>query len=171
MMIEFHCTHCDKLVRTGAEHAGKYGRCPFCHQSVYIPTPSDQLEPLPLEPVDQAAEEEQQRLVRETRDLTLQILSEKERLPDIGPASPTGSTMDVLPPRVDVETLVIEYALCMAEGDLAAAEELAAEIRTNMAAAEAFMQRLTLDEIPHPRLARIPRPVLVGFFKQLREGR
>ena len=67
-----------------------------------------------------------------------------------------------------MEELVIEYALCMAKGNLSKAEELAAEIRTSVAVAEEVMQRLTVDEIPPPRLAKIPRPVLMGFFRQLR---
>ncbi len=174
MAIEFHCNHCGKLVRTGSEHAGKRGRCPYCKQSIYIPTPSEEIEPLELEPLDKAAEREQEKLMKETRDLTMKILAEREKTADVGPGpgpSPADSAQDMLPPRMDIETLVIEYALCMADGDLPAAEELANEIRNNMAAAEDVMQRLTLDEIPHPQLARIPRPVLVGFFKQLREGK
>jgi hypothetical protein len=170
MQIEFHCSKCGKLVRTASEHAGKRGRCPSCHQSIYIPTPSEEIEPLELEPLDKSAEREQEQLMRETRELTMKILGEKEKPLDTGPESPADSAQDMLPPRMDIETLVIEYALSMADGDLPQAEELANEIRMNMSAAEEFMQRLTLDEIPHPQLARIPRPVLIGFFKQLREG-
>jgi len=65
---------------------------------------------------------------------------------------------------------VVEYVQCMADGKLADAEEIAAEIRRNRAEAEQIIERLTLDELPHPKLSKIPRPVLVGFLKQLRGG-
>jgi hypothetical protein len=71
---------------------------------------------------------------------------------------------------VDVEAMVIEYVICRADGKLDEADGLAAEIRRHMKQAEEVMQRLTMDEIPPPRLARIPRPVLVKFLKQL-QGR
>jgi len=172
MAIEFHCDHCGKLVRTAAEHAGKRGRCPACHQSVYIPTPSDQIEPLKLTPLDQRAERERERLERESRELALRLAQESDRPPlDEAPRTPGDSDLDMLPPRMDMETLVIEYAICMADGNLAEAEELAIEIRKNMAAADAVIERLMMDEIPPAQLVRIPRPVLVGFFKQLHEGR
>jgi hypothetical protein len=171
MAIEFHCQYCGNMVRTGDEHAGKRGKCPHCHNSVYIPTPSDQLEPLKLAPVDEANEQRQQRLVEESRQLAQRILHERET-----PAEPPAHA----PPRpepvgdarltaANMENLVIDYAVCMAAGDLSEAEELATEIRTNMHAAEEVMQRLTADEMPPAQLSKIPRPVLVKFFKQLRE--
>jgi hypothetical protein len=171
MTIEFHCDRCGKLVRTPADNAGKRGRCPFCHQSVYIPTPADQIEPLDLSPVDETAEQRQERLMRESRHLTQRLLNEKEAPASGGPTHPVDSMSDILPPHTDVESLVVEYAQCMADGKLADAEEVAAEIRRNMGEAERIIERMTLDEIPHPGLSHIPRPVLLAFFKQLRAGK
>mgnify|MGYP000946439218 CR=1 FL=1 len=51
MAIEFHCEFCGKQVRAQDEHAGKRAKCPSCHQSVYVPTPSDQIEALGIEPL------------------------------------------------------------------------------------------------------------------------
>jgi hypothetical protein len=172
MPIEFHCEHCGKLIRSGEEHAGKHGKCPACHQSVYIPTPSDQLEPLHLAPLDEKEERERQKMLQASRELAQRLLREREAGPDTGhgraaaPASAPGGDARLNP---DMETLVIEYAICMADGNLAEAEELAVDIRRNMKQAEDVMQRLTLDEMPPPQLTKIPRPVLVGFFRQLRE--
>ena len=70
-----------------------------------------------------------------------------------------------------MDALVINYAAAMAAGDLAKAESFATQIRQNPRAAEEVMQRITVDQIPPPQLAKIPRPVLVGFFKQLRESK
>lgn len=171
MAIEFHCQHCGHLVRTADEHAGKRGKCPRCNNSVYIPTPSEQIEPLKLTPLDDADERHEQELLEESRELAQRILQEKDVPPEsvAHPAPRPEPVGDIRLTAANMENLVIEYALNMAQGNLREAEELALEIRTNMRAAEEVMQRLTVDEIPPPRLAKIPRPVLVGFFKQLRE--
>jgi len=169
MAIEFHCYHCGKLVRAPDDAGGRHGKCPACHQSVYIPMPPEQIEPLELAPVDETEERERERLLRETRELQRRLLSEREPADLAGAAAP-GSGGGALPPELDMETLVIEYVEAMAAGELAQAEELAADIRADMKAAEEVIQRLTLDEIPPQRLAGIPRAVLVGFLKQLRSG-
>lgn len=168
MSIEFHCNHCGKLVRAPDDAGGKHGKCPSCHQSVYIPLPSDQVEPLEIAPVDEAEERERARLLKESQDLQRRLLNERDLPTGMGAAPPPSSAGQVMPPRLDMETLVIEYAQAMAAGNLEQAEQLAADIRTDMKTAEDVMQRLMLDELPPKRLAKIPRPVLVGFFKQLR---
>lgn len=175
MAIEFSCEHCGKTIRTGDEHAGKRGRCPACHQSVYIPTPSDQVELLDLAPLDENEERRKARLMQETRELTRKLLTDRDKLPPEPAGAAGGGRASAShvetppPPKMDAETLAIEYAIAMADGDLATADEMARELRKNMAVAEQVIQRMLLDEMPHAALAKIPRPVLVGFFKQLRE--
>ncbi|MFQ5731683.1 MAG: DUF4190 domain-containing protein [Planctomycetaceae bacterium] len=36
-MIEFHCTSCNKLLRTSDDKAGKRARCPDCGEAIAIP--------------------------------------------------------------------------------------------------------------------------------------
>ena len=36
-MIEFHCTSCNKLLRTADDKAGKRARCPDCGESIQVP--------------------------------------------------------------------------------------------------------------------------------------
>ncbi|MBL8878795.1 MAG: zinc ribbon domain-containing protein [Phycisphaerales bacterium] len=170
MPIEFHCEHCGKHVRAADEHAGKTAKCPSCHQPVYVPEPVSDEDVLRIAPLDPRDEQERSRLLRETADLTRKIRSDKETGAEPGPAKRAAAASDDIPTRdVDVEPLIIEYVKLMAKGDLAAAEALARDIRKHWTAAEAVMQRLTIDEIGHPALSSIPRPVLVGFFKRLRE--
>jgi len=169
MSIEFHCNHCGTLVRAPDDAGGKHGKCPACHQSVYIPLPSDRVEPLEIAPVDEAEERERARLVKESRDLQRRLLEERDIPAGAAATPPPSPAGQVIPPKLDMETLIIEYAQAMAAGDLEQAEQLAADIRADMKAAEDVMQRMTLDELPPEGLAGIPRPVLVGFFKQLRE--
>jgi hypothetical protein len=166
MSIEFHCNHCGKLVRAPDDAGGKHGKCPACRQSVYIPMPADQIEPLEIAPVDESEERERDRLLKESQDLQRRLLEERE-IPRGTATPPPSPGAQVMPPSLDIETLVIEYAEAMAAGNLEQAEQLAASIRADMDTAREVTQRLMLDEIPPERLAKIPRPVLVGFLKQL----
>lgn len=166
MAIEFHCDHCGKLVKTSDEHAGKRGKCPHCHQSVYIPTPPEELEPLRLAPVDESEEQERQRLLEESREIAIKLRDEREVPPEVV-KPPLPEPVGDMRLSNDMEQLVTEYVLCMAAGKLSDAEELAKEIRANRILADEFIQRLTIDELPPARLAKIPRAVLLGFIKQL----
>ncbi len=184
MPIEFHCVHCQHLIRTGDEHAGRHGKCPFCHQSVYIPTPRDQLEPLELAPLDDNEERERERALRETRDITQAILRDKDKPEGAAaraPVTPPGAGKPARPSSApapsppaasgasagDVETLIVDYAVCMFDGDLDEARSLAAQIATHRAAAERVVQRLIMDEVLPKPLARIPRAILNGYLKKL----
>jgi hypothetical protein len=169
MSIEFHCEHCGTLVRAPDDGGGKHGKCPSCHQSVYIPMPSDQVEPLEIAPVDQADERERARLQQEALELQRRLLDERELPKGMAAELPPASPGAPLPPRLDMETLLIEYARAMAAGDLEQAEQFASDIRADMRAAEEAIQRMVADELPPKQLAQIPRPVLVGFFRQLSE--
>lgn len=167
MAIEFHCVHCNHLVKTTDENAGKRGKCPHCHQSVYIPTPSDQIEPLDLVPLSAEEEAEKQQVAEEARRLAEALRQERGTPPaESGAGHPARPAAGA--PAASMETLVIEYVLAMAEGNLNEAEKLRTQIHTDMNRANEIIDRLTIDEMPPRRLARVPRPVLQGFLRQLR---
>jgi len=169
MSIELHCDHCGRLVRAPDDAGGKHGKCPSCHQSVYIPMPSEQVEPLEIAPIDETEEQERARLRKESLEIERKLMEERE-LPKGAAAGPPPSSAGQPPPlKLDMETLLIEYARAMAAGDLEQAERLAADIRADMRTAEENIQRMVADELPPEQLAQIPRPVLAGFFRQLRE--
>jgi phage FluMu protein Com len=171
MAIEFHCEHCGKLIRAGDEEAGRRGKCPHCQISVYIPTPSSELEPLQLAPLDDRDEQQERQLEEESRKLAQRILQEKDVPPEsyVSAAPRAEPVGDARLTAANMENLVIEYVLCMSNGKLTEAEELAFEIRTVPHAAEQVIQRLTADQMPPPQLAKIPRPVFVRFLRQLLE--
>lgn len=168
MPIEFRCEHCGTLVKAPDNAGGRHGRCPSCHQSVYIPSPEAEIEPLALEPVSENDELEQQRLFQESWELERRIIEERELPSSITEVPIPEPSADVFPPqKANVETLLIDYARAMAEGDLEQAEKVSREIHKDMRAAEEAIQRIVADEIPPPELVNIPHPVLVGFFKKL----
>jgi|GEM_PF-3425071 len=45
MPIEFQCSNCGKLLRTGDEPAGKRAKCPKCGSVMTVPTPGDLVAP------------------------------------------------------------------------------------------------------------------------------
>jgi hypothetical protein len=170
MPIEFHCDHCGHLVRTSNENAGKRGKCPHCHLSVYIPTPSEELEPLRLAPVDEAEERERQRADEEARAVARKLREEREGPPEVVKTVPMAEPVGDVRLHADMDALITEYALAMADGRLSEAEDLAVQIRMDIDRADEYMQRLTMDELPPAKLAHIPRALLLGFLKQLHKG-
>lgn len=185
MPIDVHCNHCGKHVRAPDDAGGKHGKCPSCHQTVYIPTPADQIETMVLEPVDGDFERRKKQLAHETAQLTGKILRDRDGL---GPEKPgdraerlaaaeraaAGAAIRQaaqIPTATPAEVLdmVIRYAVSVANGNMSETERLEGEIRNNMRLAEDAIQRLVVDEMPPAQLAKIPRPVLVGIFKKLRE--
>jgi hypothetical protein len=173
MAIEFHCEHCGKTVRAKGEHAGKRGRCPSCQQSVYIPTPDDELEPLDFAPVDEDAQRREEEMLRESQDLARQLRSDREAAESGGstppsPRAPTGS--DALLSKEQLRVKIISYVQEMAAGNLEAGEKLADDIHQQQALAEPIIDNIAGDEIPPEELSDVPRPVLQGFLRQLRES-
>jgi phage FluMu protein Com len=171
MSIEFHCDHCSKLIRAPQEAAGHRGKCPYCQQSVYIPTPTQEIEEIPLAPVDTGEERERQRLERESRQAEREILADKRPPMDrAGPsAGPVESAMPAdIPSGDDVEEMVIDYLLLMRNSELVQAESVLADLRKAKAEALQVINRLAADAVPPQALAGVPPGVYQGFLKNLR---
>lgn len=74
MAIEFNCPHCDKLLKTSDEKAGRQAKCPGCGEIISVPASSSapahdavfDAEPVP----DQEPESDQPASVDETSDAT-----------------------------------------------------------------------------------------------------
>jgi phage FluMu protein Com len=167
MAIEFHCSHCGQMIRTAAEHAGKRGKCPHCQNTVYVPSPDEDIEPLELTPIDETHERELKRRLDESRELSRTIRGDQSGPPEgaSGRAAPADDEAPGLP--VDIEVLVQDYVLHMFKGELNEAQEIAAQVRRHKSEAYEYIQRLAADDLPPDRLARVPRPVMQGFLKQL----
>ena len=76
MSITFRCEHCGKDVKAPDSAGGKRGKCPYCHQSNYVPAPVSDDEVLDLAPEDEDYErhrrEEIQTLRRKERDVNIE---------------------------------------------------------------------------------------------------
>src|SRR5512133_1632954 len=92
MPIKFNCSLCGKKIEAPDSAGGKWGKCPGCHNKVYVPQPVSEEEELKLAPVDETEEQRQRKLMLETFQITTDILQEKT-VPDApgGPAPVAGS--------------------------------------------------------------------------------
>ena len=163
MGITFHCSYCNKKINAKDNDGGKWGKCPSCHNKIYIPDTSSG-EDLKLTPVDKKGEETKKKLMAETYKLELDILSQRE-IPDelAGPSTPDATISD--------EELTKNIIVClrkMADGELEQAEGIVGSITVCSKRAIEILDRIALSEIPEPELSDIPPQVLSGLIRTLR---
>ena len=163
MAITFHCEHCGKKIEAADSAGGKWGKCPACHNKLYVPR-QDLGEELKLAPIDETDLEREKRLMAETYKLTQDILQERE-VPD-GPPEPAGPVYEMS--EKELTKNIILYLRQMAIGDLDEADRTAALIAPSEAQAMEIIDRIALSEIPEPELADIPQQVLASLIRTLR---
>ena len=164
MAITFHCEHCGKKIEAADTAGGKWGKCPSCHNKLYVPS-MDIGEELKLAPIDETDLEREHRLMAETQRLTQDILKEKD-IPD-GPAPLTGALYQM--GDKELTQNVITYLRQIVSDELDEAESTAALIAPFSHRAVAIIDRIALSEIPEPELADIPPQVLAGSIRTLRD--
>lgn len=165
MSIIFHCDYCGKKIEAADGAGGKWGKCPACHNKLYIPN-SESGEELKLAPIDTDAEEKEKQLMAETHKITKDILQQRE--------VPNGwaETADPLASRMNEKELtknIIMYLRQMADGDLYDAQRTVNLITPYSFQALKVIDRIALSEIPEPELADIPQQVLSGLIRTLRD--
>ncbi len=163
MAITFHCEYCGKKIKVPDSSGGKWGKCPACHNKVYVPS-LDSGEELKLAPIDKGEEERKKRLMAETYKLEQEILGEREALD--GPAeaaTPASSISDR-----ELTKNIIVYLRQMADGDLDEAQRTADLVTPYGGKAAEILDRIALSEMPEPELADIPQQVLAGLIRTLR---
>jgi len=164
MTIPFHCEHCDKKIEAPDNAGGKWGKCPACHNKVYIPA-SDAGEELKLAPMDTSELAEQQRLMAETHRIEQEIMNEKDEVLDTSPerSAPVYEVSDN-----ELTKDIIIYLRLMADGDLEQAERVSGSIIHFGKRTMKIIDAIATSEIPEPELADIPQQVLAGMIRTLR---
>jgi hypothetical protein len=168
MPISFHCEQCGKKIEAPDNAGGKWGKCPGCHNKVYVPggQADDEIQ---LAPLDKDDERRQRELLAEEARLRRDILKETD-VPEEG-AAPKNQSAATRPGELsdaELTTVIIGYLRQMADGELEEAERTAKTIIPNGGRAMRILERIALSEIPEPELADIPRHVLSGLIKSLR---
>jgi hypothetical protein len=167
MSIIFHCEHCGRKIEAQDSAGGKWGKCPACHNKIYVPNVEESDQELRLAPIDESAEAKQRQLMAETYDLTRDILQETE-VPEV-PVEPATFQTSVSPLSDDELTrTVINYLRLMADGELDRAQEIAGVIIPFGRRALEVLDRLAVTDMPEPDLIDIPQQVLSGLVRNLR---
>lgn len=162
MAITFHCPHCQHEVQAPDGAAGRLGKCPRCGETSRIPEAEAEDDLIPLAPLD---EEEERRGEREARAL----YEQEQALIDEsgGPVSIPLDQRDDLSSE-DLHHFVVNYCLDMADGKLQRADQYVQQLRRfgllAMEAVDDFINGMAAE----PAMDHIPRPVLQGFFRELR---
>ncbi len=163
MAITFHCEHCNRKIEAADTAGGKMGKCPACHNKIYVPLP-DSDEELKLAPIDTSFREKEKQLMAETHRLTQDILKERE-IPD-GPREASGAVYEMS--DTELRKNVIMYLRQMAQGELDEAERTGALIAPCGSRVTEVLDRIALSDMPEPELANIPQQLLSGSIRALR---
>jgi hypothetical protein len=163
MAITFHCTHCGKKIEAPDSAGGKWGKCPSCHNRVYVPDIHADAD-LKLAPIDEEEEARRKKLMAETYKLSQDILLERDETN--GPAAPGVSASRMSDKELTKN--IILYLRQMADGELSQARSTANLIVPCGRRAIKIIDKIALSEIPEPELADIPQQVLSGLIRDLR---
>ena len=170
MAIIFHCDYCGKKIEAADSAGGKWGKCPACHNKLYVPAsePDDELK---LAPVDETDLEREKRLLDETNRLTLDILKERD-IPQ--GANEPDEHDDTAGPgfemsQVELKQYIIKYLHLMADSELYEAQKIASLITPYGARAVKILDKMTVGDMHEPDLAGISQLVLTGLIKSLRD--
>ena len=162
MSIKFHCEYCGKKIDAPDTAGGKRGKCPACHNKIYVPQMEAEDE-LKLAPLDETEEGRQKRLLAETFQLTQHILQEKD-MPEGPMASGSGPTIA----EEEMTDTIVRYLRQMADGDLDDAQRTAGTIATYRLQAKPILEQIAHSDPSDPELQDIPAQVLNGLIRNLR---
>ena len=169
MAIVFHCQFCNKEIKASDDAGGKWGKCPKCHNKIYVPSidPDKEDDELKLAPIDEHEIQRQKELMAETYEIQRDILEDRE-IPNAS-AEPSGGIPAAR--RLsdeELEKYVIMYLRQMAAGELDDSERTAKILSPHGKKVTDIIDRIALSEIPEQKLAHISPNVLSGFIRSLR---
>lgn len=167
MSITFHCEYCGKKIQAPDNAGGKWGKCPGCHNKLFVPPAQVKDDELKLAPIDETEEQRQKRLLAESFKLRQNILSETAEPDDekgAKPARPAAAADDK-----KVTTQIVTYLKLMVNGELDKAERVASGIKTFGDQAADILDQIAYGEKSLDELEDIPQQVLFGMIKELQE--
>jgi len=177
--IEFHCEHCNHVIKAPAEIAGQTGRCPHCKGATYIPRPPDDDEngELTLAPLDEGEERRAQEAAKEAAALQRRLLKEQSTPGETKPmrrdADPPAAPKPKSKPQPkssskQINGMIVSYIEAMSTSQLDRAEELVQVLVRHAPAVSRLLDAMETDDLSAYGLPPLPRPILSGFIKQLR---
>lgn len=150
------------------------GKCPYCKQQCYVPSPRDEIEEIPLAPIDHDQQRKEEQLAWEDAKLRERLLEETE-VPGERPAA-SGADGPEIPrelgdesSELTVEEMIQLYILHMVRGRLGEAESVARRIAARGPKVLDVIDDAATVDLVHPELADVPTNVIAGFFRRLRK--
>ncbi len=164
MSITLHCSYCGKKIEAQDSTGGKWGKCPACHNKVYVPALTAVYDDeLKFAPVDEDEARKEKELMAETFELTQDILKERDDSPAGSVKIPSFKVSDE-----DLTENIILYLSQMADSLLEEANDTVKAIKPHSAQAVEIIDRIAISDMPEPELANIPPHVLAGLIRALR---
>ncbi len=196
MTITFKCEHCGKKIEAPDYTGGKRGKCPYCKQSNYIPTPVADDDLVPLAPEDTETEQQSQDersqervlidapvadddlipLAPEDTEAEQQSQDERSQERVLTAAMDTGEATSVpLEHRDEVSAedlyhLVVNYCMSLSNSKLEQAEDHLARLQRFPHSATTAVRDFISGKAIEPALDEIPAKLLQGFLNQLRDA-
>jgi len=176
MAIQLHCEHCNALIQAPETAAGRRGKCPHCNGVVYIPSlpsPESDEGEIPLAPLDEEEERERLRAEAEAARLQAELLHERSVPGEPGQRRPsrsieTPAEAAARMPAKEINRLIVQYVEAMAGGHLDSAEKLVGKLLPARLNTLTALDGMMSEDLAAYGLPALPRPVLLGFLKQLR---
>jgi hypothetical protein len=173
MVIEFHCEHCSRIVKAPPDAGGRRGKCPHCGGLTYIPVAAEETGELDLAPIDQAEEARQKKAIMEAAALQQRLLRERALPGEPAGKGPKGSTSSSTAPAPALSgkaliSLIVNFVESMSSGKLDRSEEITQELLRNREKAKTLLDEISGEDLTAYGMPTLPRPVLLGFLKQLR---
>lgn len=171
MSIELHCPKCSNVIKAPDNAGGKYGKCPYCQNRVYVPTPADQIEEIPLAPIDAEAERREAEMRAESSKYAANV-SHAGEIPDtvsdggFGGDSAVGVPMEA-GEFVDVEEGVERFVYAMRDSELDVADQVVSQLKGEAKKVVDYINGIMVDPAP-PDFDDMPKPLVHGFLKTLK---
>jgi len=168
MAIELTCEKCGRPLSVPREQAGRRTQCPHCNNDIYVPTPEEEIEELPLAPEDSEALTREQQLQAERLRIDRILAQAGTSDEDTEPPQPGTRPAPARTARTSVKDVVMSYLVSMRKSDLARAEKALALLAARRSEALRIVDELIADQIPPAEMTDVPPPVYQGFLKTLR---
>lgn len=169
MSIVFHCSYCNKKIIAKDEAGGKWGKCPSCHNKIYVPAlnAADEEEELKFAPIDEQDQKRKEKLLQETYQLSQEILKERAEPDENAPKHSSPRPESAIEPD-ELKNTIIMCLRKMADGQLAECDSLASSIASMGSKARDELDLIALSDIPDEELADISPGALAGLIRALR---
>ena len=167
MTIIFHCEHCGMKVSAPDEAGGRRGKCPRCTQHVFIPSPKENLDEIPIAPPDPTEESRRKELRMEELRLQQELQEHQDSTNAPQPKPEKTSETKPASPEANIRAMVDQYILYMSKGNPESAEPICQKILTGGNKSLKIVEEMAMQDLPSPQLANIPQNQISSYFKKL----